>query len=237
MTARIRSNSAFGVQKIDKRKRKGRTDPIWNRYLVSDVIICSASGCYKTFKLPGNATHLKDYWARRHEVNFGGSFETTKQREERIQRLFDERVCTTIHRRQDLYNKGLHVAELIRLKRAKPVLKNKVNENERNKHNKLCGNQVIRNASSCIAKRGANGALSSRQLQGCAQQLSNHRIPQMHRLKVSDQGFILQFADCARKVRPKIHIMELVNVRNEEEDDGFLRRLLSIEILLQWCDA
>uniref|UniRef100_A0A915E2G1 F-box domain-containing protein n=1 Tax=Ditylenchus dipsaci TaxID=166011 RepID=A0A915E2G1_9BILA len=89
-------------------------------------------------------------------------------------------------------------------------------------------------------------ALSSRQLQGCAQQLSNRRIPQMHRLKVSDQGFILQyssdsprsrlfttfedFADCARKVRPKIHIMELVNVRNDEEDDGFLRRLLSIEV-------
>uniref|UniRef100_A0A915DRV2 F-box domain-containing protein n=1 Tax=Ditylenchus dipsaci TaxID=166011 RepID=A0A915DRV2_9BILA len=31
-------------------------------------------------------------------------------------------------------------------------------------------------------------ALSSRQLQGCAQQLSNHRIPQMHRLKVSDKA-------------------------------------------------
>uniref|UniRef100_A0A915CNJ4 Transposase n=1 Tax=Ditylenchus dipsaci TaxID=166011 RepID=A0A915CNJ4_9BILA len=68
MTARIRSNSAFGVQKIDKRSEKGERTP----YGI------------------GNATHLKDHWARRHEVNFGGSFETTKQREEHIQRLFDE---------------------------------------------------------------------------------------------------------------------------------------------------
>uniref|UniRef100_A0A915EJF1 F-box domain-containing protein n=1 Tax=Ditylenchus dipsaci TaxID=166011 RepID=A0A915EJF1_9BILA len=87
-------------------------------------------------------------------------------------------------------------------------------------------------------------ALTSRQLQ--AIQLDNAPIARMHCLEVSSQGFTLhyspnsprkrlfpsfdEFADCARKVRPKIHIMELVNEYFSEVEDCFLRKVFTAEV-------
>uniref|UniRef100_A0A915DFD2 F-box domain-containing protein n=1 Tax=Ditylenchus dipsaci TaxID=166011 RepID=A0A915DFD2_9BILA len=91
-------------------------------------------------------------------------------------------------------------------------------------------------------------ALTNSQLQTI--QLDNAPIARMHCLEVSSQGFTLQyscnstrkrlfptfddFVSCARKVRPKIHTLQLINMHDSEEEDSCLRKLFSIE-LYRFC--